>query len=219
MKTNHITKEFLQDVLTKNFPHITFNFEALYTLYSQVELWGEKLSITKSKGSTLLYKHLIDSILPIDHFLKLKPKSVLDIGSGAGFPGLVLATIMSDTQFILSDLREKREGFLIATSALMGLKNVKVVQDAFSLDYKTDVATFRALSNLDDKFVKKIFTKTNLIYAYKGTYANTKQEADSLKNYSSHLYKLDVIESNETNIETKEERTLLILSNNAPSQC
>jgi len=52
-------------------------------------------------------------------------KSVLDVGSGAGFPGLVLAAA-TDARFTLVESRQKRASFLRAVSAEMGVRNVRV---------------------------------------------------------------------------------------------
>jgi 16S rRNA (guanine527-N7)-methyltransferase len=53
--------------------------------------------------------------------------SVLDVGSGGGFPGIPLAIVRPDLQWRLLEPRQKRVSFLKATAARLGLKNVEVI--------------------------------------------------------------------------------------------
>ncbi len=68
--------------------------------------------------------HYWDSLLAIGHMPA--DGSVLDFGSGAGFPGLVLAAARGDLHFVLVEGRERKAAFLRQTAAAMNLNNVEV---------------------------------------------------------------------------------------------
>ena len=77
-------------------------------------------------------------------------KRILDLGSGAGFPGLILAAT-TEAEFILTEARRKRASFLAIASASMGLRNVRVdnrYQAGFTSEF--DVVTARAFAKPAD---------------------------------------------------------------------
>jgi len=69
-------------------------------------------------------KHYLDCALPLK-FVQL-PSPLLDIGSGAGFPGLVLKILSPETEVILGEVRPKRTEFLQHAIDVLGLKGVSV---------------------------------------------------------------------------------------------
>ena len=73
----------------------------------------------------LVSRHILDS-LAVAEFLP-RGGRVVDVGSGAGFPGLPLAAALPEIEFTLLDAREKRVAFLEEASAALGLKNVRCV--------------------------------------------------------------------------------------------
>jgi 16S rRNA (guanine527-N7)-methyltransferase len=98
--------------------------------------WGAKTNLTAKPDNPLeVAFHLGDSITPLALSRSGNAgvlsgafgegKSVLDVGSGAGFPGLVLAAA-TEASFTLVESRQKRASFLRAVSAEMGLRNVRI---------------------------------------------------------------------------------------------
>ena len=73
----------------------------------------------------IVSRHILDS-LAAERFLP-RGGRIVDVGSGAGFPGLPLAVAMPDTEFTLLDAREKRVAFLEEACAELGIKNVRCV--------------------------------------------------------------------------------------------
>lgn len=71
-------------------------------------------------------RHVLDSLSPLSLFER-PPASALDIGSGAGFPGIPLAIAWPTTTVVLLESREKKAGFLERAVRELGLKNVRVV--------------------------------------------------------------------------------------------
>ncbi len=71
-------------------------------------------------------RHVLDSLNPLSVF-QGPPVSALDVGSGAGFPGIPLAIVWPETSVVLLESREKKAGFLERAVRGLGLKNVRVV--------------------------------------------------------------------------------------------
>lgn len=82
--------------------------------------------ISDGDRSTVYTRHVLDSLNPIALF-DTPPASALDIGSGAGFPGIPLAIAWPETAVVLLESREKKAGFLERAARELGLKNVRVV--------------------------------------------------------------------------------------------
>ncbi len=100
----------------------------------------------------IVIKHFIDSILGIDKIEK--GASLVDVGSGAGFPGVPIKIMREDIELTLIDSLSKRVNFLKELSLLLGLENVKckhVRAEDFAMKEgreKFDVATARAVAAL-----------------------------------------------------------------------
>jgi 16S rRNA (guanine527-N7)-methyltransferase len=93
-------------------------------------LWGTRTNLTAHPDDpTEVAFHVVDSLAPLYAFpsslLLRKRARVLDLGSGAGFPGLVLAAAI-DADFILIEARRKRASFLSAAENEMALTNINV---------------------------------------------------------------------------------------------
>ena len=107
--------------------------------------------ISDGDRSTVYTRHVLDSLNPIALFDK-PPASALDIGSGAGFPGIPLAIAWPDTAVVLLESREKKAGFLERASRELGLRNVRVVCARLE-DEATD---WRVAGPADSVFVRAV---------------------------------------------------------------
>ena len=76
----------------------------------------------------VVMKHFVDSI-SIKKYIDLSGKKIIDIGTGAGFPGIPLAIVFEDAQFTLMDSLNKRIQFLNEVIEAIELKNVETVHD------------------------------------------------------------------------------------------
>jgi 16S rRNA (guanine527-N7)-methyltransferase len=101
---------------------------------AMIALWGSRMNLTaEANNPQEIAFHIIDSLSPVilaDSENRLRDafrtgNQVLDLGSGAGFPGLVLASA-SPATFTLTESRRKRASFLVSAAAEMRLKNVVV---------------------------------------------------------------------------------------------
>ena len=130
-----------------------------FVLYREMlEEWNSRMNLTgDTEFETVLDRHFMDSlaVLPIDG-LFARDAALIDVGSGAGFPGLPLAIVRPDLQITLLDSLAKRIGFLTAVIRELGLEgHVQAVharaEDAArmpSLREGFDIAVARAVAPL-----------------------------------------------------------------------
>ncbi len=88
--------------------------------------WNKIHNLTGARDEKTIDAFIYDSIYPITFLPKVK--NLLDIGTGAGFPGLILAMGLPDTKVTLVEPLAKRASFLQFIKADLGLDNVTVVQ-------------------------------------------------------------------------------------------
>ncbi|HAN04775.1 MAG: 16S rRNA (guanine(527)-N(7))-methyltransferase RsmG [Elusimicrobia bacterium GWA2_64_40] len=113
--------------------------------------------VSKNDEPLLWERHILDSLAAAALLRRLLPAGALvaDAGSGAGFPGLVLAAVLPEYQFELLDSRSKRCDFLTWAAAAMGCSNVKVFQRRLgeggaAAGTKYSAVTERAMGQLEN---------------------------------------------------------------------
>ena len=87
--------------------------------------WNAIHNLTGAKTLDAIYDNIVDALLPIGFIAT--PKTLLDVGTGAGFPGLVLAIALPQTEVTLAEPLKKRISFLKYASIELGLCNVTPV--------------------------------------------------------------------------------------------
>ena len=117
-------------IIFNYFPQLTEKqknqFEQLGLLYRE---WNEKINLVSRKDVENLYINHILHSLGIAKVMEFKPgASVLDVGTGGGFPGIPLAILFPETQFHLVDSIGKKITVVNAVSEAIGLTNVKAEQ-------------------------------------------------------------------------------------------
>lgn len=100
----------------------------------------------------IIEKHFMDSLL-LNDLLKDDDKNILDIGTGAGFPGLVLAIVNPDKNFLLVDSVKKKIDFINEVIKKLNLTNVKTSTERAeelikNMREKFDVGLCRGVANL-----------------------------------------------------------------------
>lgn len=118
--------------------------------------WNEKINLTAiTEPQAVLYKHFYDCILFLKHNNLPQNSSLIDVGTGAGFPGMVLKIVRPDLDVTLLDSLNKRLVFLNEVIETLGLKGIKTVhlraeEAGKSKQHreKYDVATARAVASL-----------------------------------------------------------------------
>ena len=151
-------------LILKYFPQISdeqkAQFAALYDLYAD---WNSKINVISRKDIENLYeKHVLHS-LAIAKILKFKPEtSVVDVGTGGGFPGIPLAIMFPDVHFHLVDSIGKKVRVATEISTAIGLKNTTFRHCRMEEEKgKFDFVVSRAVMPLGDlvKLVRKNIKK------------------------------------------------------------
>ena len=152
--------------ITKYFPNLTDNqlvqFQKLEELY---HYWNAKINVISRKDIDELYvKHILHS-LGIAKVMSFEPKAtVLDVGTGGGFPGIPLAILFPETRFYLIDVIAKKIKVVNEVVAALGLENVKAEQlRAENMKGEFDFIVSRAVTNMPDfvSWIKDKIKKQN----------------------------------------------------------
>lgn len=95
---------------------------ALRAHYEELRRWAPRVDlIGPGTAAEVVERHFAESLAALP-FLPAAPAGLLDLGSGAGFPGLVLAAARRDLEVTLSEPRERRRAFLAAAARRAGLE-------------------------------------------------------------------------------------------------
>lgn len=137
------------DIIHKYFPDLTEKqinqFQLLQILY---EDWNNKINVISRKDIDQLYeRHILHSaaIAKIIHFIP--NTTILDVGTGGGFPGIPLSILFPDCKFHLTDSIGKKIKVVQEISNALGLKNVNSEQiRAENIEAKYDFIVSRAVA-------------------------------------------------------------------------
>jgi 16S rRNA (guanine527-N7)-methyltransferase len=114
--------------------------------------WNSVYNLTSLRDPMqMVTHHLLDSLAAVPAFAQAK--NVLDVGSGGGLPGIVLAIVYPGTEISMIDTVHKKTAFLTQVKAELGLANVTVYTarvEQLEVSDKFDVITSRAFADLSD---------------------------------------------------------------------
>lgn len=161
------------DIIFHYFPNLTSSqknqFNQLYSLYSE---WNEKINVISRKDIENLYVNHVLHSLGIAKATSFNPgASVLDVGTGGGFPGIPLAILFPETQFHLVDSIGKKITVVKNVADALGLKNVKAEQvRAEQIKGEYDFIVSRAVTRLKEFYgwINKKVKKTSTHQLYNG---------------------------------------------------
>ena len=126
-----------------------------FYLYMNILLeWNEKINLTAiTNEEEIILKHFVDS-LTINKYIE-EGKSIIDVGTGAGFPGIPIKILREDLKVTLLDSLNKRINFLNEVIEKINLKNIECIHgraEEFGKNKnyreKYDFATSRAVANM-----------------------------------------------------------------------
>jgi 16S rRNA (guanine527-N7)-methyltransferase len=166
----------------------------------ELERWNPRFGLVNyADRCELVVKHVLDSLSgwsTIRDALESPGGSVLDVGSGAGFPGIPLAAAMPDVPFILLERMARRVSFLKTCAVLLGLPLLRVVQaDLADADGEFEVVTFRAVAPfgrfLHD--IEKSGVQWRVTVAYKGREDRARQEIVDVRRSSEAFTDLRIV--------------------------
>ena len=131
-----------------------------------LEKWNRAYNLTAIRQfDQMITYHLLDSLSVAPY---LQGQNILDVGTGAGFPGIPLALYFPEKQFTLLDSNGKKTRFLLQVVAELAIKNVRIVQMRVE-DYHTpqcfDVIIFRAV-----KSILEVISKSQHLCCKKGQF-------------------------------------------------
>lgn len=196
--------------------------DALVSFYDFLVEKNKTMNLTAlTSPAAYVEKHLMDAWQLRAFFPEGFDKTALDIGSGAGFPGIPLAVFYPDAEFTLLDATKKRCDFLEAAVSLLGLSNIRVVcaraeelghdamhREGYDLVTARAVARLATLSELCLPFVKV----GGCFAAYKGEQAD-----EELAEASGALQKLGcAYEARVTETIMDTQRNILLIRKMSP---
>ena len=157
------TKTSPEALLTKGLQELSHSYSgeqvgSFMTYLTELKKWSKAYNLTSIRtDEDIITKHFLDSLL----YLKAMPQggiSVMDIGSGAGFPGIPMKIMRPEIAMYLVEPIRKKAAFLKHIISALKLEDILVVEkrveDLESMD--VDVAVTRALFDIKD-FCKKVF--------------------------------------------------------------
>ena len=208
--------------LLESYPFIKIDENQKNQLVSYTELTlkaNESFNLTANDTKeSFMIKNIIDSLLIVKN-LDLDGKNILDLGSGAGLPGIPLAIYYKNTNFTLLEPLTKRANFLKEIAQKLGLKNVNVVNDRAEIFIKNaresfDFVTSRAVSRLNILLELSIpFLKVGgKLIAYKGI--NYQEEINESKNALDLLSSKIIAIEEENLVQINEKRYNIFIQKN-----
>lgn len=210
-------KLFFKEELEKNNLNTEIDYESFYKYMKEILDWNEKINLTAIKDEKeFIVKHFVDS-LTITSLVKDK-ESVIDVGTGAGFPGIPLKIIHKDLEISLLDSVNKKIMVLNDIITKLSLQNIETihsrVEDIAHMElYREayDIATSRAVSNLTtlSEYLLPLVKVGGKVICMKGP--NYEEEVSESKNAIKLLGgKIDKVIS--LNIDGELERNIIIIN-------
>ena len=137
--------------------NIKINNDQIHKFYKYMQLlleWNEKINLTAiTDEDEIITKHFVDSLTVLKHINE--NDKIIDVGTGAGFPGIPIAIMMPNVKITLLDSLNKRINFLNEVIKELDLKNVETIHSRSEdcgkdmlFREKYDIALARAVANL-----------------------------------------------------------------------
>lgn len=186
----------------------------LEQFYNLLIEWNEKINLTRITSKEEVYlKHFYDS-LTISKVINLKnSKTLCDVGTGAGFPGIVLKIVYPNLKITLVDALQKRVNYLNTIIKELNLDGITAIHArGEDLKEKYDVVTARAVANIEKllKYTMHLVAPNGVFIAMKG---NISEELNDLtRKKISQKYNIVKIEKFLLPYENSQ-RSLLVITN------
>ena len=136
-------------------PFIEFDETRLLSISMYIDLllkWNARINLTAIREpGEIVQRHFGESLFAAKHLLEQKlPQTAIDLGSGAGFPGVPFAMLAPDVQVTLIESQQKKATFLKELIHMLELKNTKVFSDrAEAYPGTADLVMLRAVERFE----------------------------------------------------------------------
>lgn len=164
--------------------------------------WNAVYNLTAIRDPRqMLIQHILDSLSIVPHLASRGPSSVLDVGSGGGLPGIVLAIVLPEWTVTLNDIVHKKTAFQAQAKAELGLSNLSVVtgrvetlKPGVEVPEKFDVIVSRAFAELADfvTLARHLVAKQGAIWAMKGVRPDGEIERLPAGSHAKQIIRLKV---------------------------
>ena len=206
--------EFSEELKKLGITLSAYQLDKLEKFYKLLVEWNQKINLTRIIDKEEVYlKHFYDS-LTIAKVIDLNEVETLcDVGTGAGFPGIVLKIFYPHLKITLVDSLQKRVNYLNEVIKKLDLKDINAIH-VRGEDHKEkyDVVTARAVANIEKltTYTMHLLKKDGLLIALKG---NIDEELnEEVKNRLSKKYKIVKIEKFLLPIENSN-RSIVVMKN------
>ncbi|MDX4036264.1 16S rRNA (guanine(527)-N(7))-methyltransferase RsmG [Aliarcobacter skirrowii] len=160
-------------------------YKDIETFVQLLKKWGRVHNLSGNLDDQTIYENILDSLYPLSFIEDFK--SFADIGTGAGYPGLIIAIAKKDKEAYLIEPRAKRVAFLNIIKATLGLKNLTILQKRVEEleDLKVDLITSRAVTNTNLllNLTQNIKKESSSYLFYKGSMLENELKEAKIKNY------------------------------------
>lgn len=153
-------------------------FERLADYVALLAKWNAVYNLTAIRDPRqMLIQHILDSLSIVPHLAPREARSILDVGSGGGLPGIVLAIVFPERQVTLNDIVQKKSAFQAQAKAELKLDNLSVVtgrvenlRPGVEVAGKFDAIVSRAFADLADfvTLARHLVNEQGAIWAMKG---------------------------------------------------
>ncbi|MDG6881650.1 Ribosomal RNA small subunit methyltransferase G [Phocoenobacter uteri] len=162
--------------------------EKLFKFVALLDKWNKAYNLTSVRDPNEMWvKHILDSLVVSPHLVGSR---FIDVGTGPGLPGIPLAIINPDKEFVLLDSLGKRIRFIEQVLLQLGIKNVTPVQsrvEEYQPEQGFDGVLSRAFASLSDMvhWCEHLPSEKGKFYALKGIYKQ--EEVTEIKDKIKHI--------------------------------
>jgi len=168
--------------------------QKLLQFLTLLDKWNQHYNLTAVRDpEQMIARHLLDSLSVLPY---LQGPRVLDIGTGAGLPGIPLSLVRDDLEFTLLDSNAKKTRFVTQAVHELGLKNVTVVQERVEKFHPAepfDTLIARAFASIPDMLAasRHLWAPNGRFLAMKGVFP-VEELASITDDYRSEVKQLTV---------------------------
>jgi len=185
------------------------------TFIEELLRWNSRTNLVGTQDTeNIVTRHILDS-LSLYRLLKAEKKSILDIGTGAGFPSIPLKIVSPSLPITVCERRQKRAAFLQNALTLLGFCDVPIeARDVREIPARFDIVLARGLGDLEEivSLSRAVLKESGMIIAFKGKITEIERETERLKKSrgADERIHLDIQRVTVPYLE-KEERNIVII--------